>query len=85
MYRGYLPERGKQMAQVDLAEYQMLKNWYRDDPLSVGVNTDNLTNMISGYATASYTYNRNYTFNANMRMDASNAVSYPHLVAELGG
>lgn len=73
MYRGYLPERGKQMAQVDLAEYQTLKNWYRDDPLAAGVNTDNLTNMISGYATASYTYNRNYTFNANMRMDASNA------------
>lgn len=54
--RGYLADRGKKIAQVDLDEYPMLKSWYRDDVASVGEYTDNLTNMVSAFASLSYTF-----------------------------
>ena len=70
--RGYLPDRGKQIAQVDLEQYPALRDWYRDEPLAVGVFTDNLTNTVSGFASLSYTLFEDYTFNINGRADASN-------------
>ncbi|WP_231932221.1 MULTISPECIES: SusC/RagA family TonB-linked outer membrane protein [Butyricimonas] len=70
--RGYLPDRGKQIAQVDLDEFPRLKEWYRDDEMAVGKYTDNLTNTVSGYASFSYTMFSDYTFNVNARADASN-------------
>ena len=70
--RGYLPDRGKKIAQVDLDEYPMLKRWYRDDASAIGEYTDNLTNMVSAYASLSYTLKQDYTFNINARTDSSN-------------
>ncbi|MFO3726258.1 SusC/RagA family TonB-linked outer membrane protein [Butyricimonas muris] len=70
--RGYLPDRGEQIVQVDLNEYPRLREWYRDEPLAVGKYTNSLTNTVSGYASLSYTLFHDYTFNVNARADASN-------------
>ena len=71
-YRGYLKERGKKMASVNLADYPYYAKWLGEDEQARGVWTDKLTNIVSGYATASYTYDNRYTVNANVRIDASN-------------
>jgi hypothetical protein len=71
-YRGYLKERGKKMAGVDAVEYPAFAQWLSSDPAALGVWQDKITNRVGGYATLSYTYNNNYTLNANIRADASN-------------
>ena len=71
-YRGYLEERGKKMASIKLEDHPYFAQWKGESADALGVWTDKLTNIVSGYATASYTYNNLYTFNANVRMDASN-------------
>ena len=83
-FRGYLKERGKKMAEINLSElttdaagqptllYLDYATWLGSDPQALGVWTDRITNLLSGYATVSYTYNNLYAINANVRMDASN-------------
>ena len=70
--RGFLPDRGEQVVQVNLDDYPKLKEWFRDERLAVGQYTNTLTNTVSGYASFSYTLFDDYTFNINGRADASN-------------
>ncbi len=71
-FRGYLKERGKKSAEINLANYPDYGTWLSQNEEALGVWTDNLSNTLSGYATLSYTYNNLYTVNVNARMDASN-------------
>ncbi len=68
--RGYYEERGKQFAaNVNIDDYPAYKEWLGNNyPLI----SDNLSNMISGYISLSYTYNNLFTLNANTRIDGSN-------------
>ena len=72
LFRGYLKERGKKMAAVKVGEWPYFAEWLSENPNALGIWSDKLTNILSGYATLSYTYNDYYTLNANVRMDASN-------------
>ena len=68
-YRGFLKDRGLQMAEIDLKKYTGYANWLQTAEAK-GVRSDQLTNMISGYFTVSY---KDYgTLNFNTRVDASN-------------
>lgn len=68
--RGYYETRGKQFAEVDLAEYPYYASWLRYN--SHPTITDNLTNLASLYALVSYSYKDFFTISANTRMDGSN-------------
>ena len=70
-YRGYLPERGQQMAEIDFEKYPAYAKWLQTNEAK-GVRSDRLTNLISGYITISYSYKDLYMLNANARLDASN-------------
>ena len=70
-YRGFLKERGLQMAEIDLKKYVKYAEWLQTVEAK-GIRTDQLTNMISGYFTLSYSYKDYYTLNFNTRVDASN-------------
>ncbi|MBC5622849.1 MULTISPECIES: SusC/RagA family TonB-linked outer membrane protein [Butyricimonas] len=70
-YRGFLKERGLQMAEIDLKKYVKYAEWLQTAEAK-GIRTDQLTNMISGYFTLSYSYKDYYTLNFNTRVDASN-------------
>lgn len=72
VYRGYLKERGKKMAAIVLDNYPDYATWKQSNSSALGEWTSKLTNIVSGYATASYTYDNRYTVNANVRIDASN-------------
>lgn len=72
--RGYYPDRGKTFAVIDgvelqKPEYLNYRNWLA---MNVPTITDQLTNMMSGYMSATYTYDNRYTLNFNTRMDGSN-------------
>jgi len=71
-FRGYLKERGRKMAAVNAEDYPVFAQWQLTDSNALGVWQDQLTNRVSGYATASYTYRGVYTLNANARFDQSN-------------
>ncbi len=72
-HRCYLPDRGKLISPVDkLSEYPKFLEWLSTNPLARGVLKDQLTNMVSGYGTLSYSFDNRYIFNVNMRIDASN-------------
>jgi len=70
-YRGYMPDRGQQMADVDLSVYKGYARWLGTAEAK-GVREDQKTNLVSGYASFSYAYQDRYVLNANVRFDASN-------------
>lgn len=69
--RGYYPDRGKTfISDIDPTKYP---NYYQGFVMSnVPYIQDNLTNLLSAYATASYSYGNYFTVNANTRYDGSN-------------
>ena len=69
--RGYYADRGKSfIADIDPAVFN---NYYTGFVMSnVPTLTDNRTNLLSAYATASYSYKDYFTVNANTRYDGSN-------------
>lgn len=68
--RGYYPDRGMAfVSNIDLSEYDNYRTWMSSNVPSL---TDNLTNMISGYISASYSYRGWFTVNGNARIDGSN-------------
>ena len=70
--RGYMPERGETFAPVDIEKYPVFADWLANNDDALGKRTNSLTNMISGYFTASYSYKDRYVLTFNMRGDASN-------------
>ncbi len=70
--RCYMPERGESYAPVDVNAYPIYADWLANDEAALGKRTNSLTNMISGYFTASYSYRDRYVLTFNMRGDASN-------------
>lgn len=68
--RGYYKDRGKTFVNnISITDYPSYGIWAAQNVPTV---TDNLTNMISGYATLSYSYKNYFTVNANARVDGSN-------------
>ncbi len=68
--RGYYPDRGKQfMANINIEEYPDYGDWLSRN---VPVLSDELTNILSGYATVAYSYRNLFTVSANARVDGSN-------------
>ena len=67
--RGYYNDRGKQFTAINLDDFTHYKSWLQNNLPSV---SDNLTNMISGYLSVSYSYKNYFTLNANTRIDGSN-------------
>ena len=68
--RGYMKDRGKSyVSDIDLSVYTKYASWLSSNVPSV---TDNLTNLLSEYASASYSYKDVFTVNANARLDNSN-------------
>lgn len=68
--RGYYDDRGKQFATgVQLDEFPEYKKWMGSNSSKI---TDNLTNLLSAYISASYSYYNYFTLNANTRVDGSN-------------
>ena len=73
-YLGYMPDRGKKVALVNIVNYMWLRMRISSDPsLWGGVRTDALNRMMSGYFSCSYSFKDLYVFNFNVRVDASNA------------
>lgn len=68
--RGYYLDRGKMFVNnISITDYPDYGTWLAGNIPTV---TDNLTNMLSGYATLSYSYKNYFTVNANARVDGSN-------------
>lgn len=68
--RGYYPDRGMSFVTgIDLDKYTNYKAWLADNTPTV---TDNKSNVISAYITASYSWNQMVYLNANARVDGSN-------------
>lgn len=67
--RGYYKNRGMSFATNIPTTYTAYWNWMQSN---VPTLTDNKTNMISAYATVSYSYKDLFTINANGRYDGSN-------------
>ncbi|MBC5622886.1 SusC/RagA family TonB-linked outer membrane protein [Butyricimonas sp. NSJ-56] len=69
--RGYYPDRGKQFAVgTSLEAYPAYRAWIENN--AYPNMTDNITNLVAGYATLAYTYMSYFTINANARVDGSN-------------
>lgn len=71
-YRGYMADRGLQIANIDPRDYPEHAKWLAESKAAVGIISNQLTNLLSGYATLSYSYDDRYVINGNMRIDASN-------------
>lgn len=68
--RGYYDERGKQFASgISIDDYPQYKSWLSNNYPTV---SDDLSNLVAGYASVSYTYKNLFTLNANARIDGSN-------------
>lgn len=68
--RGYYPDRGKSFSSnIDLTKYTTYAKWLSGNVPTI---TDNLTNMVSAYASLTYIYNSMVYLNANARIDGSN-------------
>ena len=68
--RGYYPDRGMAFVDdIDLTKYPNYAGWMSQN---VPTLTHDLTNMISGYISASYSYLGWFTLNGNARVDGSN-------------
>ena len=72
-FRCYVPERGLTVGNVDYAQYDAYTKWLTTDKQALGVLKDNLSNKLSYYGSLNYSYQNRYIFNANMRVDYSNA------------
>ena len=69
--RGYFPDRGLSFVQgIDLEKYPSYQAWVASN--AVPTLTDDLSNVISAYATMTYSYNSMVYLNANARVDGSN-------------
>ena len=71
--RGYYNDRGKQFTAINLDDFTHYKSWLQNNLPSV---SDNLTNMISGYLSVSYSYKNYFTLNANTRSEAEAMKNY---------
>jgi outer membrane receptor protein involved in Fe transport len=75
-HRGYNKERGKSFPTYDdlstgtVNNYSGFLEWLAKNPIKI---TETLTNMMSAYATFTYSYHNRYIFNMNARTDWSNA------------
>ena len=67
--RGYYKDRGMSFAQNIPTTYTGYWNWMQTN---VPTLTDNKTNIVSAYATLSYSFKNLFTVNANGRYDGSN-------------
>lgn len=67
--RGYYKDRGKQFTSIDLDDFPYYKSWLQNNLTNV---SEDLTNVISGYISVSYSYRNWFTLNANTRIDGSN-------------
>lgn len=67
--RGYYLDRGKKFATSIPSNYVAYLNWLGANNPSI---IDNKSNLLSAYATVSYSYKDLYTVNANTRYDGSN-------------
>lgn len=68
--RGYYKDRGKQFSSgIKLDDFPKYKAWMQDN---VPMLTDNLSNVLSVFATASYSFKSLFTVNVNTRFDGSN-------------
>lgn len=68
--RGYYPDRGKTfVSDINITEFPAYGNWLAGN---IPYLVDDLANYISGYATATYSYNHMLYLNANARVDGSN-------------
>ena len=68
--RGYYKDRGKIFVDnISIEEYPDYGAWLARNVPSV---SDNLTNILSGYVTLSYSYYNYFTTNVNARVDGSN-------------
>lgn len=67
--RGYYEDRGKTFISDVSDEYTAYSKWLLSNVPHV---TDSQLNLLSAYATASYSYGNYFTVNANMRYDGSN-------------
>ena len=68
--RGYYKDRGKQFSLTTLNDYPAFKAWLEAN--AYPTISDNLTNLLSAYATVSYSYQSFFTLNGNVRFDGSN-------------
>lgn len=66
---GYLPDRGKTFATLDIAEYQRFGQVLADNRPSI---MDRETNVLSFYGILTYSYDNRYILNFNIRTDGSN-------------
>ncbi len=70
VFRGYYLDRGKSfVSSVSAETFEDYAAWAASNTPNV---TDNLTNMMSGYATFAYSYRNLFTLSANARVDGSN-------------
>ena len=70
--RGYFPDRGKSfISDVNLSDYPKYMQWMTSE-YNLPLITENLSNLLSAYASLSYSYKRWITLNANARIDGSN-------------
>lgn len=68
--RGYYLDRGKKfVSNINVTDYPDYGEWLTRNVPGI---SDNLTNMLSGYGTVSYSYQNYFTVNANARIDGSN-------------
>ena len=67
--RGYYPDRGRTFAVNIPLSYTAYYTWLAGNVPTI---TDQLNNMLSGYATMSYSYRDFFTLNTNTRYDGSN-------------
>ncbi|WP_065219146.1 MULTISPECIES: SusC/RagA family TonB-linked outer membrane protein [Butyricimonas] len=72
-FRNYLPDRGMLIGNFNSEEYGEYTKWYTTNSKALGVLKDQKTNRISAYGAFNYSYQNRYIFNANMRVDYSNA------------
>ena len=68
--RVYYKDRGKQFSITALNDYPAFKAWLEAN--AYPTISDNLTNLLSAYATVSYSYQSFFTLNGNVRFDGSN-------------
>lgn len=70
VHRGYYPERGKLFVEnINSEDYPTYAAWASNNTPTI---KDDLSNMISGYLTLSYSYRNYFTVNVNGRSDGSN-------------
>ena len=70
VHRGYYPERGKMFVNnINAEDYPAYAAWAANNTPSI---KDDLSNIVSGYLSISYSYRNYFTINVNGRTDGSN-------------